>query len=217
MASEYYTARHSPVILKQPRFYYILRGARVFSSLSLLLVHDLVQRGRVPAVAMNCPSRVDPVFTEGWNQNPDALNADATTRADLNHMANARLQQDHRIDPADALTVKAEPDERNVTEGLETTAKSMMADSKGSAALRQQKSSCVIDSSPSQGSGGNTGCLTHDWRSPIRVLYRGISSVFRKYAKAIGPGFMVAVAYIDPGRNLPCVSSLRFLWAQDPR
>jgi hypothetical protein len=47
---------------------------------------------------MNCPSRVDPEFPEGYNQNPNALNADATTRADLGFIGNAKARDDHTID-----------------------------------------------------------------------------------------------------------------------
>jgi metal iron transporter len=84
---------------------------------------------------MNCPSRVDPIHPEGWNQNPDALNADATTRADLNHMANAR----------------------------------------------------------------NASRTINDWCMALRGLPVRASKILRKYATFIGPGFMVSVAYIDPG------------------
>ena len=130
-----------------------------------------------PAAIMNCPSRVDPIFTEGWNQNPDALNADATTRADLNHMANARLQQDHRIDPADALALKTEPTERNASKELDSTAKSKGFDSQGDVVPRRDKSSCVVNSSPSHDPAGKTSKLNHDCRS-IRGLSRTVLDGF---------------------------------------
>ncbi|KAJ4359583.1 NRAMP-like transporter smf-3 [Didymosphaeria variabile] len=65
---------------------------------------------------MNCPSRVDPIMPDGWNQNPNALNADSTTRADMNRIANARTRQDHRIDPADGAASEMELSERPAEE-----------------------------------------------------------------------------------------------------
>lgn len=96
---------------------------------------------------MNCPSQADSIYTEGWNQNLNNLNADATTEANLSHVANARLQRDHRISSVNALVAK-------------------------------------------------------NWHMAIREFARRASAVLLKYARFIGPGFMVAVAYIDPGRDV---------------
>ncbi len=40
---------------------------------------------------MNCPSRTEEPEGTGFNQNPNALAADLTTREDLNGIANARV------------------------------------------------------------------------------------------------------------------------------
>ncbi|KAF1997406.1 natural resistance-associated macrophage protein [Amniculicola lignicola CBS 123094] len=146
---------------------------------------------------MNCPSRVEPDLLEGYNQNPSALNADATTRADLDHMANARLQRDHRIDPADASNSEVEPSERQITEGEDSTLKLKALDGEGNVVVRNDKI-LSPSSSPPQGPGGPSRALK-SFRMTLRRFSDEATRVMLKYSKFIGPGFMVAVAYIDPG------------------
>ncbi|KAF2734263.1 natural resistance-associated macrophage protein [Polyplosphaeria fusca] len=137
---------------------------------------------------MNCPSRADPDYTEGWNQNPPALNADATTRADLDHMASARLQREHRIDTGDGDIGEIRPSEQE-NEG-EKSVKLKALDGQGNIIVRDGKAS----------GGGDAGRPARNWSSPHpHGLGRKAMGVLRKYSKFIGPGFMVAVAYIDPG------------------
>lgn len=149
---------------------------------------------------MNCPSRVDPIHTEGWNQNPDALNADATTRADLNHTANARLQRDHKIDPADGSAAEIEQSQRHITKGV-SKIKMKALDGRGNITVDEGKGPGAVASSLSGSPVGKTGRATNDWRMALRGLSVRASKILRKYATFIGPGFMVAVAYIDPGRH----------------
>ena len=55
---------------------------------------------------MNCPSRTDKTDDHpDWNQNPSSLNADATTRADLNGIANSRERRSCLIHPGDQLEI----------------------------------------------------------------------------------------------------------------
>ncbi|CCU81744.1 zinc-regulated transporter 1, partial [Blumeria hordei DH14] len=42
---------------------------------------------------MNCPSRVDWIEDDGYNQNPKGLAADLTTREDLNGRVNSRARK----------------------------------------------------------------------------------------------------------------------------
>ncbi|KAF2178293.1 natural resistance-associated macrophage protein [Zopfia rhizophila CBS 207.26] len=146
---------------------------------------------------MNCPSRADPVHTEGYNQNPPALNADATTRADLNRMANARVQRDHRIDTADAPPMDIEPSEQQTVEGH---GKKRLAsvDGKGHSTAEEQSVQDSRHASPS-GLGGSVGRWVTDCHITLRKLLQRVTQVLLKYSKFIGPGFLVAVAYIDPG------------------
>jgi metal iron transporter len=144
---------------------------------------------------MNCPSRVDPLFEEGHNQNPNALNADATTRADMNHMANARLRSDHCIDTTDGPASEIETKEQDITEGDGNTAGLKSVAGKGNAAISEKKVSALGAGSPSSRSGGAAG----HWHLVVHHFWQKALAVLRKYAKFVGPGFMVAVAYIDPG------------------
>ncbi|KAF2116364.1 natural resistance-associated macrophage protein-domain-containing protein [Lophiotrema nucula] len=146
---------------------------------------------------MNCPSRADPLMQEGYNQNPNALNADATTRADLDHMANARLQRDHRIDSSDGAITEVPPSEQQATEGQDTI-RAKALDSQGNIIVSDGKLSGNITTFTS-GSGGNGGRAPNNWSTQLRALYLNATRVLRKYSTFIGPGFMVAVAYIDPG------------------
>jgi metal iron transporter len=147
---------------------------------------------------MNCPSRVDPVFEDGYNQNPNALNADATTRADMEHMANARLRSDHCIETADGPTSEIEPNEHNTvdSEGNATGFKAL--DGKGQVAVEEKAGR--LDSAPPTSGNGGAGRVD-DWRDARRGFAQKLLAVLRKYAKFVGPGFMVAVAYIDPGMH----------------
>jgi metal iron transporter len=141
---------------------------------------------------MNCPSRADPDYPEGWNQNPNALNADATTNADFNHMANAKLQRDHRIDPADVVPDMIEPSEINAAERPNST---KALDGECNAGVVEDTRAGTIVGSPP----GTAGRSAGSWRLKMHEFPRKVSRVLLKYAKFIGPGFMVSVAYIDPG------------------
>jgi metal iron transporter len=150
---------------------------------------------------MNCPSRVDPIFTEGWNQNPNALDADSTTRADLEHMANARLRRDHKIETTDAAPAEIEPNERNVSKGDSKTDPKAL-DAGSTVEVGEQ-------SGPDDAAGsvpvfsGSAGRATKFGRHLPRQLVDEAFRVLKRYAKFVGPGFMVAVAYIDPGKRFP--------------
>lgn len=153
---------------------------------------------------MNCPSRADHVDTDGWNQNPPALNADATTQADLNYMANARLQRDHRIDPVDPSWANVDPGQEHIVEEENTApldTGNVMSSAKGSE--RFVASTATVSASSSPRNGGNNGRkVLRDWGNSLQGMARRIVEVLIKYGKFVGPGFMVAVAYIDPGECL---------------
>jgi len=142
---------------------------------------------------MNCPSRPDPdALDNGWNQNPNALQA--ATNNDSNGIANLRQQRGHRIEhemPAldtktlgAAVTQDAAPKrrmkmgfrERNVDV---TTIEHTQSRNGG---MPNIGAPAVGVASPSTGNR-----LEKSWMA------------LRRFAKFIGPGFMVAVAYIDPG------------------
>lgn len=146
---------------------------------------------------MNCPSRTDPEFPEGYNQNPNALNADATTRADLGYMANTRARDDHRIDCHNADDDMTVDQQQGSERGTEIRSKAFHG-------LRR-RSNAAIKADPSTAEAAirpaTTFSVYQDVVQPKRRggIFCGAIEVIRKYLKFVGPGFMVAVAYIDPG------------------
>ncbi|EPE33726.1 hypothetical protein GLAREA_06739 [Glarea lozoyensis ATCC 20868] len=124
---------------------------------------------------MNCPSRTEePLEGDGMNQNPNSLSADLTTRNDLNGIANTRALR--RIESEIRTTESVEPDGGTV-EGRE----------------KGEWREVVV------GGGGRGGSVVGDdegGRGNRFVRAREMAVTFGKF---IGPGFMIAVAYIDPG------------------
>lgn len=147
---------------------------------------------------MNCPSRTEPEIPDGHNQSPNALNADATTRADLGFVANTRARDDHRMDchnDADNMGI----DQRPVTVGDEGSVPKAFDGlrRRSDAAKRGGSSTAQVAIRPSA-----IFSVEQESVEPKRRggIFGGAIEVVRKYIKFVGPGFMVAVAYIDPGK-----------------
>jgi metal iron transporter len=134
---------------------------------------------------MNCPSRTDETEAHpDWNQNPHSLSSDLTTRADLNGIVNLREERatesgpqnggpdDVRIIPADT----PEP----LTAGVKSPI-AVKVDPLRPAAIQHTRPPRF----PS-------------FRSP-RAFANKVVITLQKYARFVGPGFLIAVAYIDPG------------------
>jgi metal iron transporter len=141
---------------------------------------------------MNQTSRTDD--TSGhpeWNQNPPSLNADATTRQDLNGIANSR---EHRS-----------TDAGGTENGTEITSLSDRA-----IPLTISAKHPNLSESPrrlSQTASAVDEPLDRSNALTLRVpVPRFLRSVF-KFATFIGPGFLIAVAYIDPGNYATDVSA----------
>lgn len=149
---------------------------------------------------MNCPSRTDPEIPDGHNQSPNALNSDATTRADLGFVANTRARDDHRID------CHMEDDDMGI--GQRQTAeetggsKAKAFDGlfwRSDAARKSEPGNAQAAIRPSAIFNVEPEVVHPKRRAGI--FARAIE-VVQKYLKFVGPGFMVAVAYIDPGKIL---------------
>ncbi|PQE12192.1 metal ion transporter metal ion transporter protein [Rutstroemia sp. NJR-2017a BVV2] len=160
---------------------------------------------------MNCPSRTDePLEGDGYNQNPNALANDLTTREDLIGRANGR-----------ALRRSLEDEGvENINDLMEDTGEGIRSRNRkgeggGGGMLRERgggedgKSGHVVRPSvqtsdvsdrggSGNGSGGEKGRIEKYFNMPKESLLR-FKQVMIKFAKFIGPGFMVSVAYIDPG------------------
>ena len=135
---------------------------------------------------MNCPSRPDDIEEHpDWNQSPHALNGDATTRADLNGIVNLRALREHEISPASAeVSFEQEID----YEGQPPDPKAQQSKAGPSASVCEPPDACFET---------RTSTVAPPLRSSN--LFFRTRDVLYKYAQFVGPGFLIAVAYIDPG------------------
>lgn len=154
---------------------------------------------------MNYPSRTDePAVYEGGNENPGELAADVTTRQDLNGIGNLRIGQDSTEEVEDVC-------EDSQGDGPKDYHRMADPDDTSSFRLRKgrSKSSHILQSFPelppaethsSPEPGGEStslGSVSSHGRSSNFFLR--IWRILAKFSKFIGPGFMISVAYIDPG------------------
>ena len=176
---------------------------------------------------MNCPSRADPdVLEKGWNQSPSTL---ALHKNDeLNGRVNLTRQRDHRI-PLEQPLKNAPPQDDgrgNGSEsgiGLDNMIVERAVEMDGEPTLRPQASrprSQSLDarrslerelagtgpsSSISENEGDTRSRSASKEATCLRPLKRWARPLWRKlvkYARFIGPGFLISVAYIDPGMAL---------------
>ncbi|EME83860.1 uncharacterized protein MYCFIDRAFT_53810 [Pseudocercospora fijiensis CIRAD86] len=145
---------------------------------------------------MNCPSRTDPELPDGWNQNPNPLAADTTTRSDLGKLASARVQHDHKLKSQEGAGVELRavggPSEIE-EEGKSVRARDGVSSSIAYPGFGEQMLEDTIGARRRDSRTPNPQLPR--WQQPLDRARRGIW----RYMKFIGPGFMIAVAYIDPG------------------
>ncbi|KAK4982178.1 NRAMP-like transporter smf-3 [Elasticomyces elasticus] len=148
---------------------------------------------------MNCPSRTDPDYeNDAWNQSPNTLASDLTTRSDLNGLVNRRQYRDHRLElengeHVELQNVKQRP-ERNSSKRQAISAPELVGSLSRDLAIlsghNEAKDSAQGPARPGQA----RTALARTGQAVVRAR-----DVLRKYAKFVGPGFMISVAYIDPG------------------
>lgn len=142
---------------------------------------------------MNCPAKTDPILPDTHNQSPNALCSELTTRSDFGNLANARRLSDHRLcdphEPPDLELILQPP--LTSPGDLDTPESSDDAPSQGQQE-KQRFDSSVILQDHAEANHESTGNI---WRHCARNFWR----VLRTYCKFVGPGFMISVAYIDPG------------------
>lgn len=134
---------------------------------------------------MNRPSRNEDDLPE-WNQSPHELSGDLTTNSDLNGVVNSRKDRDHRDHQTDHIAqetfevVSVDAREKNVV------------DNAGASSLK-------LEDAPA-----NTHCdsVPAAHQSPsakFRHPFLRAWQILLKFARFVGPGIMISVAYIDPG------------------
>jgi metal iron transporter len=143
---------------------------------------------------MNCPSRTEEPEGTGYNQNPSSLAADLTTRQDLNGIANTRVLR--RIATGDIENVvEPVPDDEVKKHDAAMMAKRVLM--RTDHVERNLSTTTAVDLTEDagrRGSGEGTGPV------PVSTLwFKRLRKVVLTFGKFVGPGFMISVAYIDPG------------------
>ncbi|PWY87632.1 transporter protein smf2 [Aspergillus heteromorphus CBS 117.55] len=146
---------------------------------------------------MNCPSRTDDTLDHpGWNQNPSALSPDITTRSDFNGVANSKVHRRHAPGmgaAGDGTT--AIQDRPHSLDGNEPGSEKKTPDDEVSAAPGDQPP------------GTTSGFPRRPFTQSIASFFLHAARSIKKFARFIGPGFLIAVAYIDPGNYSTDVSA----------
>jgi len=133
---------------------------------------------------MNYPSRSDDTSAHpDWNQSPHHLSSDLTTKADLNGIVNLREQRSD----LSSLGINHEEEEKWVNPVDQAEDQSA---AKGVSGVKLDPMTASPDQRPSR--------KFMNLRSPKTFFFKA-RDVLVKYCGFIGPGFLIAVAYIDPG------------------
>ncbi|KAI1099848.1 natural resistance-associated macrophage protein [Jackrogersella minutella] len=152
---------------------------------------------------MNQTSRTDePYEGDGLNQSPNALSNDLITNQDLNGIANSREHKgptSRSMDDSGQPIAEAVPPtfDEDPDGGVAKAQQSltfpchMIGQTAGSASRIQ--ASDDIDGSP----------IKSPKRSPLHTIKHTVFT----FGKFVGPGFLVAVAYIDPGNYSTDISA----------
>ncbi|KAK1659990.1 metal ion transporter metal ion transporter [Colletotrichum godetiae] len=162
---------------------------------------------------MNRPSRTDePYEGEGYNQSPNALSNDLTTNEDLNGIVNARAlepgEDDKGLSLGDSGTGDGDIGSRSHDvdwgkggggSGPAASGAAVAATTKSDGLGLPEGEEVLATPLPTlhsrqlpPGDGGDTPKIH-------RTLYGRVKEAIVKFGSFIGPGFMIAVAYIDPG------------------
>ncbi|KAL4891921.1 transporter protein Smf2 [Aspergillus ambiguus] len=139
---------------------------------------------------MNCPSRTDDTLEHpGWNQNPPALNADMTTRNDLNGIANSKVHRSHASSVGGAGG-----------DGLSATPSQPPEPDDNAGEFEKKTPGEVVAATPGDESpGGNSRPPRRSFMTLVSSPFVHLAQSIVKFSRFIGPGFLIAVAYIDPG------------------
>lgn len=191
---------------------------------------------------MNCPSRTDELpKSDGHNQSPNSLSNDLTTNQDLKGLANSRrlrrtaaltlqsaglAEDDASAGPlADNSAVVAASGTAHGT----SAGRRVSATTPASAPSRRLDSSVLLPENPSRDSvrtlrpqqaarpdhGGDGSPPDRHTPFGARILgfFRRSGTTLVTFVRFMGPGFVVAVAYIDPGNyatDIAAGASYRF-------
>jgi metal iron transporter len=157
---------------------------------------------------MNCPSRTDAIVEDGMNQNPNAFAPDITTRSDFGQIANARLQRDHRVGVGEAADIELVAPQQIATGPDKNGTFTIVEAGEGGGDGGHEKPGDGARSQERNTSSSSTVPTHQSSRvSSVNYLFHRVKSILVKYGKFMGPGFMISVAYIDPGNYATAVAA----------
>ncbi|KAI8710475.1 Manganese transporter [Fusarium sp. LHS14.1] len=187
---------------------------------------------------MNRVSRTDEPFEgDGYNQSPNPLSNDLTTNQDLNGIANSReLRREDLRSMRGAQSPGADDDgsnanasgDKNVSPPPSASIHRDVGQPLGKGGFQVNPSSPLPSPSPPPlspfsspiaphddgfSNGFNDGSTTTSHSRRHRSPGQRFKSALFKFGSFIGPGFMIAVAYIDPGNyatDIAAGASYRF-------
>lgn len=155
---------------------------------------------------MNYHSRVDPeAVPNGWNQNPSSLAL--ATNNDSNGIANLKRHRNHRIISETPLEADVQasgpyarpPSRQSIQINELSSVGSNTQFEKGCSKAQVNALDGVVTSACGDSSTIPRAIHSAHGLANGRIVVRKWLSDVAKFRKFIGPGFMVAVAYIDPG------------------
>ena len=145
---------------------------------------------------MNCPSRVDPeALPNGWNQNPASFALQ--TNNEFNGVSNLTHQRDHII-PLE-LPQRNSQDPAGLVEKPHQDAAIETSDDAEKANEKSDSLHCKSNLPSNRKCRHDQPKAVNGQTPPLKSRLRQAYTVLREFGKFVGPGFMVAVAYIDPG------------------
>jgi len=139
---------------------------------------------------MNCPSRTEEPEGTGMNQSPNALAADLTTREDMNGLANSRVLRRIASQEVEADRIMGRDDVERKREGSDIE-KILTNGTQGHVVGCPER---AADSLQDGGDGND-----RNKANAVKKEFRRLCKVVMTFGKFVGPGFMISVAYIDPG------------------
>jgi metal iron transporter len=157
---------------------------------------------------MNCPSRTDAIIEDGMNQSPNAFAPDITTRSDFGQIANARLQRDHRVGVGEATDIELVAPQQIATGPDKNGTFTIVEAGEGGGDGGHEKPGDGTRS-PERNTSSAPTVSTHQSSCvpSVNYLFHRVKGILVKYGKFMGPGFMISVAYIDPGNYATAVAA----------
>ncbi|KAJ5979604.1 hypothetical protein N7481_006902 [Penicillium waksmanii] len=139
---------------------------------------------------MNCPSPTDDTFEHlGWNKNPPHYSPDTTTCNASNSITNSCVHDKHTTNTKSTVgadTIRIDPRLHSLEDQNPASEKTLDGG--------------VIATSPgSEQPSKSNGSLCRPFRLFLSSSTLPCARSLAKFARFVGPGFLIAVAYIDPG------------------